>query len=126
MVNSIDWVRQRLNIFSYHHHTSSILSSSYTSSLLAILFLDKEGFLVVPTSVSSDGNERMSVTFTSSKRRRRLIEAMVLLRDWPLVLVMWFANFLTNMAWGPMPPVVEKHRGAKFSFTSSKSFKGFT
>ena len=36
------------------------------------------------------------------------IEAMVLLRDWPLVRVMWFANFLTNiMAWGPMPPVVE-------------------
>ena len=44
----------------------------------------------------------MSVAFRSSKRRRRLIEAMVLLRDWPLVLIMWFANFLTNiMAWGP-------------------------
>ena len=52
----------------------------------------------------------MSVAFRSSKRRRRLMEAMVLLRDWPLVLVICFANFLTNIiAWGPMPPVVEKH-----------------
>ena len=50
----------------------------------------------------------MSVAFRSSKRRRRLMEVMVLLRDWPLVLVICFANFLTNIiAWGPMPPVVE-------------------
>ena len=54
----------------------------------------------------------MSVAFRSSKRRRRLMEAMVLLRDWPLDLVICFANFLTNIiAWGPMPPVVEKHSG---------------
>ena len=56
----------------------------------------------------------MSVAFRSSKRRRRLMEAMVLLRDWPLVLVIFLANFLTNIiAWGPMPPVVEKHSGAR-------------
>ena len=67
-----------------------------------ILFLDWEGFLVIPTSVSSDRNERtaMSVAFRSSKRRRRLMEAMMLLRDWPLDLVICFANFLTNIiAW---------------------------
>ena len=46
----------------------------------------------------------MSVAFGSSKRRRRLMEAKVLLSDWPLVLVICFANFLTNIiAWGPMP-----------------------
>ena len=63
----------------------------------------------------------MSVAFKSSKRRRRLIEAMVLLRDWPLVLVICFANFLTNIiAWGPMPPVVEKHSGAKVPLSTFK------
>ena len=61
----------------------------------------------------------MSVAFRSSKRRRRLMEAMVLLRDWPLALVICFANFLTNIiAWGPMPPVVEKHSGAKVPFST--------
>ena len=44
----------------------------------------------------------------------------MLLRDWPLVLVICFANFLTNIiAWGPMPPVVEKHSGAKVPFRES-------
>ena len=43
----------------------------------------------------------------------------MLLRDWPLVLVICFANFLTNIiAWGPMPPVVEKHSGAKVPFST--------
>ena len=44
--------------------------------------------------------------------------AMVLLRVWPLVLVMCFASFLTNtIAWGPMPPVVEKQSGANVPFS---------
>ena len=43
---------------------------------------------------------------------------MVLLRVWPLVLVMCFASFLTNtIAWGPMPPVVEKQSGANVPFS---------
>ena len=52
----------------FHHHTSSsyiinplvILHVIVTCLLheVEILFLDREGFLVVPTSMSSDGNER--------------------------------------------------------------------
>ena len=64
----------------------------------------------------------MAFTFRTSKRRRRLIEAMVLLRDRPLVLVMCFANFLTNIiALGPMPPVVKNHSGAKVPLPCSTS-----
>ena len=52
----------------------------------------------------------MNKAFRSPKRRRRLMEAMVLLRGWPLVLVICLnANFLTNIIYslGSMPTVVE-------------------
>ena len=50
-----------------------------------------------------------------------MIVNILLLRDWPLVLVICFANFLTNIiAWGPMPPLVKNHTlghcGAKVPF----------
>ena len=80
----------------HHHHASSILLSSYMSSLLASCMRLRSCSsigTVFWSYVPLCPQTAMSVAFRSLKRKRRLIEAIVLLKDWPLVLVMCLPTF---------------------------------